>query len=223
MTEPALLVDSLWIRFGSAVILQGAFLRVDRGTVCALVGRNGSGKSTLLKAIAGIHRHTQGFVSIQGERFIFPNRSKRFHHMSYLPQTPLLPIGLRLSHIEEQLPQHVVRTILSSNSNFKRHGRLSELSFGVRRYVEVHFTIGLGRPVVLLDEPFHSIDPILIESLCDVIRSRAATGTTFVVTDHNLQYVEQIATAVWLVESRTIREIKEPPESLREVMRRPPL
>ena len=69
---PALHLKDLYKRFGATQALDGASLRVERGTVHGLVGENGAGKSTLIKVLAGIHRADAGSLSIDGHRLQAP-------------------------------------------------------------------------------------------------------------------------------------------------------
>lgn len=199
-----MIVDSVRLQPGRSEILRGVWLRAERGGVCAIVGRNGSGKSTLMKAIAGAIPLAQGFVEIAGRRYFAGRVLERFRDLAYLPQDPLIPPGFRLADIAPILGADAIEGILASNLGAAPSDRLDSLSLGARRHIDALFTIGLGRDVVLPDEPFHSIDPLLVEQLCALIRAKAAAGTTFIVTDHNLGSIRSVATSVRLVEGANV-------------------
>lgn len=204
--ENQLVLDSIFYRVPALNILQGAYLKVNVGSVCALFGRNGSGKSTLLKVAAGQIQPDSGLVIIDGKRFYKKDNRRRFLDIAYLPQTSMLPGDMK------------VRTLIKSFGNAghllndtllqKKTGQaISSLSGGELRYLELSLLLSLNRKYVLLDEPFTGIEPNIIERLCAMISGAAAEGKGVLVTDHYYQYLVEIADDAYLMMNKQCRHL----------------
>jgi NitT/TauT family transport system ATP-binding protein len=142
--------------------LEGVDLGVDRGEVVAVVGPSGCGKSTLLELIAGLQQPDEGTISAE--------------RASYMPQADLLlPWRDALANAAlalecEGVPRAEARR--RAEPLFERFGlaeferaRPAELSGGMRQRVAFLRTLLPGRPVLLLDEPFGSLDSITRASM----------------------------------------------------------
>jgi len=149
-------------RYGRVTALEGVGLRVGRGEVVAVVGPSGCGKSTLLELIAGLQRPDEGTVMAA--------------EASYMPQRDLLlPWRDALANAAlalecEGVPRSEARR--RAEPLFERFGlaeferaRPAELSGGMRQRVAFLRTLLPGRPVLLLDEPFGSLDSITRASM----------------------------------------------------------
>ncbi|MFQ5572408.1 MAG: ATP-binding cassette domain-containing protein [Rhodothermales bacterium] len=202
MAEPlerALVLDAIFYEVPALRILQGAYLKVQRGQICGLFGRNGSGKTTLLKIATGQMRPSSGIVIIDGERFAKPQRQRRFEKIAYLPQTPMLPKGMLVETLIRAFPaasRHLLRDDLLAP--FRRY-RIDQLSGGQRRYLELKLVLSLGRSYVLLDEPFTGIEPLIIDRMTEAIREAAAQGSGILATDHYHHYMLPIADDAYLM------------------------
>lgn len=179
MTEGrALVLDAVFYEVAGRRILAGAYLRAEPGRVLGLLGRNGSGKSILLKIAAGQLQPTSGLVD--GDRLHRPSLRRRFAHIAYLPQDPLLPGGVRIGAAIRSFPP-AARTLLDDPALRARlDGRVGELSTGEQRYLEFRLVLALGRAYTLLDEPFTGVEPLLIERMVTDLREHAARGHAFV-------------------------------------------
>jgi NitT/TauT family transport system ATP-binding protein len=144
--------------FGDVVALRGLDLRVRPGEVLGVVGPSGCGKSTLLELVAGLQQPDAGEVRVEGET-------------AYMPQRDLLlpwrdALGNAALALECQgVPGKEART--QAEPLFERFGlkdfegtRPAGLSGGMRQRVAFLRTLLPGRPVLLLDEPFASLDAI---------------------------------------------------------------
>jgi ABC-type nitrate/sulfonate/bicarbonate transport system ATPase subunit len=149
-------------RYGQVTALEGVDLTVGQGEVVAVVGPSGCGKSTLLELIAGLQQPDEGSVMAA--------------EASYMPQRDLLlPWRDALANAALALEcEGVPRSEAGRRAEplFERFGlaeferaRPAELSGGMRQRVAFLRTLLPGRPVLLLDEPFGSLDSITRASM----------------------------------------------------------
>ena len=85
--------------------------------------------------------------------------------------------------------------------------RAGTLSRGEDKRAWIAWTLGLGRPVAVLDEPFGAFDPIQLDGVLDVVRGEARKGTTVIATVHQMNVAERIADHVVLLsEGRVVAQ-----------------
>ena len=169
-------------------------LSVPDGSITALVGPNGSGKSTLLKAWVGFERPTEGRLLVDG---IDPwkDRGAAVKRIGYVPQAPSL-------YRELTVDEHVrmAGTAASRASTRRSPGgvsttwtiplasRADELSGGQQAQVGLALALGARAPVLLLDEPLASLDPLarreFLHVLVDAVRSRRSDRAPVVARHH---------------------------------------
>jgi ABC-2 type transport system ATP-binding protein len=177
--------------------LRHVDLQVPEGTITALVGPNGSGKSTLLKAWVGFEPPTEGHLTVDG---IDPwkDRAGAIARIGYVPQAPSL-------YRELTVDEHVrmARTLRPSFDPAIARQRLDdldiplgsqadELSGGQQAQVGLALALGVRAPVLLLDEPLASLDPLarreFLHVLVDAVR---ADGSTALLSSHVITDIEQ--------------------------------
>ena len=160
-------VEALSRAFGELRAIERIDLEAEAGEVVGIVGPSGCGKTTMLELIAGLRDPDRGSVSIGTGR----DPGERLERCSYMPQRDLLlpwlsavdnaALALRIggrsrAAARERAGAHFERLGLGG---FER-SRPNELSGGMRQRVAFLRTLMAGRPVLLLDEPFASLDAI---------------------------------------------------------------
>jgi ABC-2 type transport system ATP-binding protein len=170
--------------------------------VTVVIGPNGAGKTSLLEGLVGI-RSGSGDVSL-GDRALdtFRSRAKTF---AYLPDQSTLPpeVSVRalLDHAEcqaRELPQaEELARLLGLEPLLKQP--LGVLSQGERKRLQLFCTLRLGRPVVVLDEPFSAFDPLQLRDVLQAVRLTAESGASVVVSLHQLADAERIADKLLLL------------------------
>ncbi len=177
--------------------LRHVDLEVPDGSITALVGPNGSGKSTLLKAWVGFEPPTEGHLTVDG---IDPwkDRAGAIARVGYVPQAPSL-------YRELTVDEHVrmAKTLRPSFEPAIARRRLDdldiplssladELSGGQQAQVGLALALGVRAPVLLLDEPLASLDPLarreFLHVLVDAVR---ADGSTALLSSHVITDIEQ--------------------------------
>jgi ABC-type nitrate/sulfonate/bicarbonate transport system ATPase subunit len=165
-------IEGVGKRYGSgdeAVdALADVSLTVAEGEFAALVGPSGCGKTTLLNLVAGLDEHDSGRILVDGESLPAEERLKRF---GYMPQEDLLfpwrtvlenvSLGLEVQGVAKRDAREQAAALFPQFGleNFERR-RPHELSGGMRQRASFLRTYLLGRPFLLLDEPFGALDAI---------------------------------------------------------------
>ena len=192
--EAALEVDGLGVRAGGRDVLGGVSFGVARGEVLAVLGPNGAGKTTLLEALAGL-RPYEGRVRAMGrvvERF-----ADRARAIAFLPDEAVLP---------EEASVRTALGLARAGTLAARFGvsddvlgaRASEVSRGESKRAELAATLGLGRPIALLDEPFAALDPRQLAALLPAFRE-VVRDAAVVVTVHQMSTAERVADRLLLL------------------------
>jgi ABC-type nitrate/sulfonate/bicarbonate transport system ATPase subunit len=160
-------IEGLGHSFGELRAIERIDLEAEPGQVVGIVGPSGCGKTTLLELVAGLRPADSGRISIGGRT----EADERLERCAYMPQRDLLlpwlsaidnaALALRVAGISrrparERAGAHFERLGLAG---FER-ARPGELSGGMRQRVAFLRTLMAGRPVLLLDEPFASLDAI---------------------------------------------------------------
>lgn len=195
MADPVLETHELAKRYRRGVwALQGIDLELPAGGITALVGPNAAGKSTLIKTWVGFEKPTRGSVRVAG---IDPwkDRSGALAHLGYVPQSPALYDGLS---VEDHLD--LARQLRPGFDRDYARARLAQLdipadrgardlSGGQQAQVALAIALGTRAPILLLDEPLASLDPLarreFLHVLTDAVRGDGATAllSSHIVTD----------------------------------------
>jgi ABC-2 type transport system ATP-binding protein len=177
--------------------LRDLDLTVEEGSITALVGPNGSGKSTLLKAWVGFERPTAGKLRIRGVDPV-RNRGAAIALTGYVPQAPSLYRELSVDdHIafaaghRPGFDRHLARGYLDDLS-IPLDSRADELSGGQQAQVGLALALGTRAPVLLLDEPLASLDPLARREFLQVlVEAVRAVGATALLSSHVITDIEQ--------------------------------
>lgn len=200
-TPPALLLDAVRVKRGSAIVLEDVSLQVDSGVV-GLIGPNGSGKSTLLRAIASLLPLAGGRVQVDGIDVSTDVRSAR-RRLAYLGQRQGFPGSFTVRESLEYAGwlQRMTSSETSSRADellgalglsAQRDARLATLSSGTRQRAAFAQAIFHTPKVVLLDEPTDGVDVEQRDLMRDAI-SAAATWSVVVMSTHLTEDIEFLA------------------------------
>jgi NitT/TauT family transport system ATP-binding protein len=187
-------------RFGDVVALLDLSLQVEEGEVVALVGPSGCGKSTLLELLAGLQDPDDGAVGAAAAAYM-PQRDLLLPWRSALDNAALALEcgGTRKAEARRQARPLFERFGLGGFEDARPH----ELSGGMRQRVALARTFLSGRPLLLLDEPFASLDAItrgsLQEWLADALLEEQRT---VVLVTHDVQEALYLADRVAIMSPR---------------------
>ncbi len=207
----------------SVEALRNISLEIEEGEIFGLIGKNGAGKTTLAKIIATLVQPTEGEVLVKGfdsvkddvkvrslvglataeERSFYWRLSceKNLLFFARLYGMPDRSAKKRIADIFEQLGLTELAT-----------RRFSNLSTGNKQKLALARALLTNPPVLLLDEPTRSLDPLAAADMRELIGS--LDGVSILLTSHNLSEIEQLCKRVAIISEGTIRAIDEP-ENLR--------
>jgi ABC-2 type transport system ATP-binding protein len=197
-TDPVLETRGLAKRYRRGVwALQGIDLALPAGGITALVGPNAAGKSTLIKTWVGFERPTRGSVAVMG---VDPwrDRSAALAKLGYVPQSPALYDGLSVDdhldlarQLRPSFDRDYARNRLAQlDIPADRGGR--DLSGGQQAQVALALALGTRAPILLLDEPLASLDPLARREFLHVLADAVRTdGATALLSSHIVTDVEQ--------------------------------
>lgn len=207
--------------FGALQALDDCSIDLEAGTIAGLIGPNGSGKTTLFNIITGYIRPDAGTVLFNGED-ITRARPDRIFELGIGRTFQLTRIFARLTVLENMLiaTQHhegwlrgFVRPSMSEIDRshamellefmgLAKHEKLraGDLSFGQRKLLELAYVLVADPAVILLDEPAGGVNLTLINEIAERIRSLNAQGKTFLIVEHNMEFVMNICHKVTVMQ-----------------------
>ena len=228
---PIVVIDGLRRHFGGVRAVDGVDLGIGRASITGLIGPNGAGKSTLLAMLTGTVAPDAGTITLDATdvtRMVTHRRARRgLVATSQLPQE-----FRRLTTIENLLvaatgqrgeswrgvalgrrywrPQeraHTARAwelLRAFGMESKASELAANLSGGQKRLLEVMRALMLEPRVLLLDEPFAGLSPLMSDRLIDVCLGLARGGLTILVVEHDLGIVEELCEHVVVMARGTV-------------------
>jgi iron(III) transport system ATP-binding protein len=218
--SPELLVDALRVSFGPVRVLIDVAFEVAERSFTAVLGSSGSGKTTLLRTIAGFERPQSGTVELAGRTVDGPGRhlAPERRGLGYVPQEGALFPHLTVAGNVGFGLRRRARTAARINDllDLVGLGGLGrryphELSGGQQQRVALARALALEPRLVLLDEPFASLDAALRMSVrADISRALREAGTTVVLVTHDQQEAMSLADQVAILRHGRIAQIGSP-------------
>jgi branched-chain amino acid transport system ATP-binding protein len=225
-------VEGLNSYYGDSHILFDVALRVERHEVVALLGRNGAGKSTTLKSLMGVVTPRTGSVKLDGMELV----GKKSHDIAQLGMQ-LVPEERRIFgslNVDENLalaaltapkrwPLDRIYEMFPRLKN-RRGSRGTDLSGGEQQMLAIARALIRDPKIILLDEPFEGLAPVIVRDLMTACRELAAAGQTIVLVEQNLAATLALAQRVYIINNGHIahegpaEEIKAQPDVLQRYL-----
>jgi branched-chain amino acid transport system ATP-binding protein len=218
--------------YGDSHILFDVGLRVEKNEVVALLGRNGAGKSTTLKSLIGLVRPRSGSVTFDGQDVagkpahaiaqagmqLVPEDRRIFGSLDVEENLVLASLTARqawpLERIYEIFPRLKER----------RHSRGTDLSGGEQQMLAIARALMRQPKIILLDEPFEGLAPVIVRDLVKACRDFAAGGQTIMLVEQNLAATLALAQRAYIINNGHIvhegpaAEIKANPDVLQRYL-----
>ena len=200
-------VDRINSYYGDSHILFDLSMRVDEGEVVALLGRNGAGKTTTLRTLMGVVAPRSGTIRLEGTPIegqppfaiarrgiqLVPDERRIFGSLNVEENLELAsltaPGRWPLERIYAIFPRLAER----------RRSRGTDLSGGEQQMLAIARALIRGPKIMLLDEPFEGLAPIIVQNLMEVCRRLAEQGQTIVVVEQNVVAAMAIAQRAYVI------------------------
>lgn len=211
-TEPVVRVRNLRKQYAGHTAVDGVNFDIARGETFALLGPNGAGKSTTIEILEGYRNRSSGEVSVLGvdpARGGLDWKARLGIVLQSTGETGNATVVEQLRHFAGLYPnpRNVDEVISSVGLEAKAKTRISKLSGGQRRRVDVALGI-IGRPEMLfLDEPTTGFDPESRRDFWQLIRKLKAEGTTILLTTHYLDEAAQLSDRAGVIAGGKLIEI----------------
>ena len=202
-----LVFNDLYKRFGDVAALNGLTMQAQPGRILGFLGPNGAGKTTAMRCVFGLVTPDKGTVSWDGQ--VIDEATKL--QFGYMPEErglyPKMKIGeqvtyfARLSGLSNKDAARAAGRWLGDLGLADRtESKLEELSHGNQQRVQLACALVHNPVVAVLDEPFAGLDPIGVETMADVLRTLAASGTAIVFSSHQLDLVADVCQDVVIID-----------------------
>ena len=202
--NPVMRTEGLNKRFGETVAVDGIGLSVPEGSIYALVGANGAGKTTLIKLMMNILRPDAGSAQVLG----IASRDlagAAFNRIGYVSENQELPEGMTVGGMldyfrpfypgwDRALEQQLVRQF-----DLPLSRKLKHLSRGMKMKATFAASLAYRPALIILDEPFSGLDPLVRDELIEGLIERAPETTIFL-SSHDLAEIESFSSHVGYLE-----------------------
>jgi ABC-2 type transport system ATP-binding protein len=197
--------DALTKKYRRVAALDHVNLEVQEGAVYALVGQNGAGKTTAIKILMNLIPASQGTAQVLGtdSRRI---RGKSYTQIGYVSENQEIPewmkVGALLDYLRDFYPTWdlALEQSLVKQFDLPLDRKIKALSRGMKMKLALAGALAFHPRLIVLDEPFGGLDPLVRDQLIEGLLERAAESTVFL-SSHDLAEIESFASHVGYLES----------------------
>lgn len=220
----AIRIEDLTKTFRGVNALRRLTLNVPEGAIYALVGPNGAGKTTAIKVLMNIMVATSGRAEVLG-RESTKIAAGAFCSIGYVSENQKLPnwmtVDAFLTYLRAFYPawDRELEDGLVKQFQLPRDRKLGKLSRGMRMKAALASALAYRPKLIVLDEPFGGLDPLVRDEVIEGLVERAPEATVFL-SSHDLAEIENLASHVGYLEEGTLRlseEMTSLSERFREV------
>jgi branched-chain amino acid transport system ATP-binding protein len=218
--------------YGDSHILFDVSIRVEKNEVVALLGRNGAGKSTTLKSVMGVVTPRSGSIKLDGAEIA----GRKSHSIAQA--------GMQLVHEDRRIfgslnvEENLILAGLTADHRWpldriyamfprlkqRRTSRGTDLSGGEQQMLAIARALVRDPKIILLDEPFEGLAPVIVRDLMKACRNLAEAGQTIVLVEQNLAATLALANRAYIINNGHIvhegpaEEIKRDPGVLQRYL-----
>jgi branched-chain amino acid transport system ATP-binding protein len=211
-------ISQLDVSIGSVAILRGVSLELPSGVMAGLIGRNGAGKTTLMRSVMGLLKPRAGRVEFDGADLGHIPAHRRAHAgIGYMPEDRRLIPELT---VEENIlaPAWAVGRHDGRERLRKIYAMIPELepfaprkalqlSGGQQKLAALGRALMCGTKLLLLDEPFEGVAPVLAQRIADVIAALKHEGLSVIVSESDLQHSTRMLDIVFRIERGEVTQM----------------
>lgn len=225
-TETILSVDNVVKRFGGITAVDGASFQVPKGKVTGVIGPNGSGKSTVFNLITGVDSADSGTITYRGQNLVGKTSDAvnrlgigRTFQLTRLFGT--MTVMENLTVVTQETFAIAEKKAVSLLENLGllrlRNEYAMNLSYGQQKLIEFLRLSMIDTDLILLDEPFAGVNPIMEKKLLEQMATWIKEGKTILLTDHEMAIMMEICDQMYVfnygsvIASGTPADVRENP------------
>lgn len=225
---PTLQLDNVGKRFGGLPAVDGLSLSASPGTITGLIGPNGAGKTTVINLIMGILKLSAGRILFNGSNvstleaadLARAGMARTFQNIRLVSEGTVLDnvlsgfhlhqrtgfwanlLGLPAARVEQAKYRSEALALLErfSMADLAEH-RAGTLSYGHQRRIEMMRALAMKPQLLLLDEPVAGMNDTEASELGQIFKQVAATGVAILLVEHNMRFVTQICSHLYVTAS----------------------
>lgn len=192
--------------YGSFKAVDDVTFQVHRGEIFAMLGPNGAGKSTIMRMILDIIKPDAGTIAVLGGRMTDQTKDK----IGYLPEerglyrnVKVLEMMVYLGRLKgmsrADAQQQALALLERLEMGEVARKKVSELSKGMQQKIQFAVTVMHRPELMIVDEPFSGLDPVNTRVLMDLLLDMRKTGTTIVMSTHQMFQVEELCERLLMI------------------------
>jgi len=205
----AIRTDQLSKHFFRVQALDGLTLEVPEGAVYALVGPNGAGKTTAIKIMMNLIAASAGRAEVLGMNSTLI-RGRAYEQIGYVSENQEIPewmkVGALLDYVREFYPtwDRDLENALVKQFDLPPERKIKALSRGMKMKLALASALAFHPKLIVLDEPFGGLDPLVRDQLIEGLLERAQESTIFI-SSHDLAEIETFASHIGYLEEGKLR------------------
>jgi ABC-type polar amino acid transport system ATPase subunit len=218
--DDIIIVNELHKYFGKHHVLRGISTNIRRGEVVSIMGPSGGGKSTFLRCLNRLEEPTGGEIFIDGHEITDPHVNLRkvrqeigmvfqsynlFPHLTVLQNVALAPVNVK-KRDKNEVEEFGMQLLEQVGGAQKAGFYPDQLSGGQQQRVAIARALAMKPKIMFFDEPTSALDPEMIREVLDVMVKLAKDGMTMVVVSHEIGFIREASTRVFVLVDGSIIE-----------------
>src|SRR6478752_2887261 len=200
--------DNVWKRFGRFDALRGLTFGVPEGSTFALIGANGAGKTTTIKVLMNVVEPTIGDATVLGvnTRHVSHRELAQIGFVSENQEMPgRMTVSAYIDYLRPFYPSwdRALEADLLHELGLPPDRRIKDLSHGMRLKMALACALPFRPKLLVLDEPFSGLDPLVRDELMERLKNQAGE-MTILISSHELAEIEDLTTHVAFLDRGTL-------------------
>ena len=218
-----IVISNLTKFYGKTVGIKDLTLNIKEGEIFGFLGPNGAGKTTTIRCMLNILIPNQGSVKINDE-IVSRNSSHLKNDIGYLPGELYYPKGFSVKNLIDYIESLKKkpcsrREELLKRFNLETHKKIQALSHGNKQKLGIILAFMHDPSILILDEPSSGLDPLLQQTLYDLILEEKEKGKTIFFSSHNLDEVQKICDRVAIISEGELISVENVSDLSKKVVR----